>query len=171
MQLDERRDWGDAYLAQAREDLLAATAIGQQAPSVSAMLLQMVLEKAAKGLLIRSGSIEVAAAQRSHKAASSLIAVLKRNHNILKLLELGDNRALADVLAIAVELERAHPQLAATGDPQLEYPWSAATDGAICWPARDLPIARRWSDPRSTELVRTVRFAKALLDRANQLFA
>lgn len=170
MALSERRQWADAYLDQAREDLIGATALEDRAPSVSAMLLQMVLEKTAKGLLIRSGSISVEAARRSHKAASSLVAALKRNRELLRLLELGDQRALAGVLSVVVELERAHPQLAQPGAPQLEYPWADAGGGPVCCPARDLPIAKRWADPISLERPRMIRFAKVLLDRADSIF-
>jgi hypothetical protein len=42
-----RKEWGEAYLAQAASDLAAAQALGGAEPSVLAMLLQMTFEKAA----------------------------------------------------------------------------------------------------------------------------
>ena len=43
-----KREWADAYLAQAHQDLIAARRLTGHAPSVLCMLLQMVFEKAAK---------------------------------------------------------------------------------------------------------------------------
>lgn len=136
------RDWSDAYLAQAIEDLEAARRLGGGAPSVLAMLLLMVFEKLAKAALLRSSQMTVRMATSSHRAASRMVAQLKRNRSKLKALGAGDAYAWKDVLPVVTELERAHPQLA-EGGPQLEYPWEDEGEERVCWPAKDLPIARR----------------------------
>ena len=64
------RDWADAYLAQAREDLEGARLVGGAAGSVFAMLLQMVFEKLAKAALLRSSTVTVQWARRTHAANS-----------------------------------------------------------------------------------------------------
>lgn len=163
------REWADAYLAQAEQDLTAAKALQGQAPSTLAMLLQMVLEKAGKAALLRSGQMQVPDITHTHKAASTLIALLRRNRRYLA--ELGDGNAFAwnDVLPLVRELERAHPQLA-DGRPQLEYPWEDPESGEIRWPARDLPIAQRLASPRSREGARLLKFTTELLARVPLLF-
>src|ERR1019366_4706400 len=78
------RDWADAFLAQARDDLKAAEIISGHVPSAFGMLLQMAFEKLAKAALLRSSPLEFARkARKSHKAASKMIQVLKRNRDML----------------------------------------------------------------------------------------
>jgi hypothetical protein len=138
------REWAEAYLAQARHDLIAAERVTGYAPSALCMLLQMVFEKAAKSALLRSGQISVAKACGSHKAASTLVQVLKRHREYLASIGQGNPYQWKDVLPLVQELERSQPQLAHEGPqrPQLEYPWEDARDGGIRWPARDHPLVR-----------------------------
>jgi hypothetical protein len=157
------REWSDAYLAQARADLEAAGQLGGAVPSVFAMLMQMALEKIAKAWLLRTGQIDLAGATSSHLAASRMVALLKRDRRRLATLGYGDAYAWKDVLPLVQELERAHPQLA-EGGAQLEYPWEQP-DGSIAWPARDLSLALRLGDPRSTEAARLLRFARQLSEQ------
>ena len=112
------RDWADAYLAQAREDLEGARIVGARVPSVFAMLLQMVFEKLAKAALLRSAGVTVQRAASTHVAASRLMLVLQRQPGIMT--PLGGPQVWRDVLETVPELERAHPQLAEGA--QLEYP-------------------------------------------------
>lgn len=161
--------WADAYLAQASADLAAAKRVGGQVPSVLAMLLQMVFEKMAKAALLRSGQMTVHQAHGSHRAASRMVAVLKRNRSMLLTLGGGYAHAWKDVLPIVVELERAHPQLAA-GGPQLEYPWEDPVRGDVRWPARDLPIAQRLAAPGELTGSRALKFASPLEKDFDQVF-
>jgi len=163
------REWANAYRAQAAADLEAARLLQGEAPSVLAMLLQMVLEKLAKAALLRSGAMTFKNAARSHVAASRMILVLKRNQHLLAGVGDRGSHAWKDVLPIVQELERSHPQLAA-GRPQLEYPWQDTTTGEVRWPAKDLPIANRFADPKSTEAARTTRFAMELNRAFDGLF-
>lgn len=161
--------WADAYLAQAREDLAAAKELEGKTPSVLAMLLQMVFEKLAKAALLRSGQASLEQAKRSHAAASRMVAVMKRNREQLETIGNGYRYAWKDVLPLVVELERAHPQLAA-GKPQLEYPWADAETGQVCWPARDLPVATRLGAPNSLAGMRLLRFAAQLDQQFDEVF-
>lgn len=164
-----KREWADAYLAQAHQDLIAARRLTGHAPSVLCMLLQMVFEKAAKGALLRSGQISISKARSSHKAASTLIQILKRHRKYLTTIGPGGSYQWKDVLPLVQELERSNPQLAQDG-PQLEYPWEDSSDGSIRWPARDLPIVQRMDDPRDTSGPRLVRFAGQLCEQIDTLF-
>ncbi len=167
-----REEWGYAYLAQARSDLAAAVKVGVDEPSVLAMLLQMTFEKAAKGILLIGRRIDVDRAASTHVAASLLVAHLKREPDRLRLLGAGAAAAYRTVLPFVVELERLNPAtVRALGhrSDQLEYPWSDGQTGSICWPARDLQVAVRLGDPRSTEASRLLRFAHALLAHATEL--
>jgi len=159
--LSLRERWARAYLAQAQEDLAAAWRVGGEAPSVFAMLLQMVFEKMAKAALLRSSQLTIAKACGSHRAAARMVAVLKRNRRMLRLLGGGNAYAWKDVLPVVVELERAHPQLS-EGGPQLEYPWQDPDTSEVLWPARDLPIAQRLGAPGQLVGLRVLRFAGQL---------
>jgi len=164
-----KREWADAYLEQAHQDLEAARILTGKAPSVLCMLLQMVFEKAAKAALLRSGQITVNKANSSHKAASTLIQILKRHRSYLEAIGSGNAFEWKDILPLVQELERANPQLSQQG-PHLEYPWEDPQDGSIRWPARDLPVVQRLSDPLDTSGPRLVRFAGQLCKQVNSLF-
>ncbi len=159
------KDWADAYLAQAREDLKGARLIGARVPSVFAMLLQMVFEKLAKAALLRSGGITVQGVCRTHAAASRMMLVLQRQRGLMA--PLGGPQIWRDVLETVPELERAHPQL--SQGAQLEYPWESA-NGTIQWPARDLRIAASLADPTSTRGGRVLSFASLLSQYFDELF-
>ncbi|MGM0575293.1 MAG: HEPN domain-containing protein [Myxococcota bacterium] len=167
-----RRDWADAYLAQAEEDLNAARLLlsRQGATSVVCMLLQMVFEKASKAALLRSGQISVRKAVSSHASASTLVSILKRQRRYLHTLGGGDPFRWAGVLPLVQELERAHPVLAAPGQPQLEYPWEDPATGAVMWPGRDLPLVVRLKDPRNTNAPRLMNLAAVLVRLVPELF-
>lgn len=164
------RDWADAFRAQAAEDLRAAKALEGRAPSVLAMLLQMVFEKLGKAALLRSGQIALRQARRSHAAASRMLAVLKRDKARRSILGAGNPYAFKDVLPMVRALERAHPQLAEPGQPQLEYPWEAGPGAEIRWPARDLALARQLGGPRSLIGARLLKLASQLEQRFDQVF-
>jgi hypothetical protein len=163
------REWGDAYLEQARADLRGAERVGAEASSVFAMLLQMTFEKLAKSALLRSEAVTIEWAQHTHAAATRMVRVLRNQRGMMA--PLGGPHAWEDVLLVVAELERAHPQLARArgGGPQLEYPWEHAT-GVAQWPEVHLAIARRLADPETTIGGRVLRFARLLADRFDQVF-
>lgn len=77
------REWAEGYLAQARADLAAAVLVGTVQPSVFAMLMQMVFEKFAKAALLRLGSITLASAARTHKAASLMVTAMRIQRGLI----------------------------------------------------------------------------------------
>lgn len=86
LKLSERQ-WSEALLAQARDDLTAAEALArvQGPPSVLAMLLQMVFEKLAKAALARTDVPSFNANRTSHAVASRLVSTIKTHNAFLKL--------------------------------------------------------------------------------------
>lgn len=167
-----RREWGQAYLAQARSDLAAARAIGSQEPAVFAMLLQMTFEKTAKGILLLGGMIDVGKATSTHRVAPILVGHLKRNRQLLVVLGASGQYGYERELALVRELESLNPAVVkASGkvDQQLEYPWEDAQSGDVHWPARHLTFASRLADPQSTEGPHLQRFAHALIAHAEAL--
>ena len=162
--------WSAGYLEQARADLRAAEAVlgAGVAPSAFAMLLQMVFEKLAKAALLRSGAVSVGYASSSHRAASQLVAVLKRNRLALDLF--GSPFAWDAAAQLIQELERVHPSVAkAHGGPQLEYPWETP-EGDVHWPEQDLPVALRLGASTSTIAIRVLTFAKTLASHFDAIF-
>lgn len=158
--MDEREAWSAAYRAQAAADLAAAVALAQAAVSASAtaMLLQMSFEKLAKAGLLRQGAVSVAWARSHHASASRMVAVLRLQRRALDVLG-GPWRWMA-ILQFIEALERAHPQTAGGGQPQLEYPWAAGV--SVHWPEAHAPIA---DAVRSTRIAAdAIKFAR-LLDR------
>jgi hypothetical protein len=131
------------------------------------MLLQMVFEKLAKAALLRTGAVHLVAVQRSHRAASRMISVLRLQRGILE--PLGGSPAWQDVFWVVEALESAHPQLAEPSSPILEYPWQDQV-GTVKWPERDLAIAARLGDPSNNLGPRVLRFAALLSDRFDAVF-
>src|SRR5450432_740998 len=78
------REWAAGYLAQARADLAGAKLVGAVQPSVFAILMQMAFEKFAKAALLRSGSITLASARSSHRAATLMVAAMKLQRDLIK---------------------------------------------------------------------------------------
>ncbi len=70
-------------MAKARADLAAAVLVGAAGPSVFAMLTQMVFEKFATAALLRSGSITLASASRTHNAASLMVAAMRIQRGLM----------------------------------------------------------------------------------------
>jgi len=161
------REWADAYLAQARADLEGGDAIGGIEPSTFAMLLQMVFEKLAKAALVRQGAVSLAWARGNHAAASRMVKAMRLQQGLLA--PMGSTKNWHDVLWAIEALDQAHPQIAANGRPQLEYPWESRS-GAIRWPARDLPIAATFGNPGSNLGARVLRFARLLSRQLDPIF-
>jgi len=164
------RDWADAFLAQARADLAAANAVATSgvASSSLAMLLQMVFEKLAKAALLRTRSASLDDVTSTHATAGRVLLILRRERRRFALL--GGAKAWGDVIWAIEELERAHPQIVSRRrDAKLEYPWETRT-GAVQWPERDLPVARRLGDPLSNLKTRVTTFAGQLASRFDQMF-
>jgi hypothetical protein len=160
------REWADAYLAQARADLVGARLVGTSAPSVFAMLLQMVFEKFAKAALLRSGSTTLALTKSSHKAASRLIAAMRLQRG--RMAPMGGPHVWGAAFEAAEALERAHPAIA-RGAEQLEYPWETP-NGEVCWPSRDLVIAAKFGNPKSNLAAHVMDFATKLDHHFNVIF-
>lgn len=76
-------DWAFAYREQAGVDLSAASALGAGVPSTFAMLMQMAFEKFAKAALLRSGAVSLSFATSSHKAASRMVASMRRQKGLM----------------------------------------------------------------------------------------
>ena len=160
-------EWALAYLEQARADMRGADLVQAEEPSVLAMLLQMVLEKLGKAALLRSGQTTVASATSSHAAATRMVQLLSNDRRACRRLDWQPMVLRAHLAPIVARLERAQPQLAA-GGPCLEYPWEDPT-GAVCWPARDLAIAKEFGPKRNTgPLLR--RFVADLCARFDAVF-
>lgn len=155
MGMANEREWAVGYLAQARADLEGAKHVGAMQPSVFASLMQMAFEKFAKAALLRSGSITLDTATSSHRAASRMVAAMRRQRNLLK--PIGGLHVWHAALEVVEALERAHPALAKEG-AKLEYPWETPA-GAIQWPARDLQIATKLGNPSSNLAAHLVDFA------------
>lgn len=164
------RDWADPFLAQAREDIVAAqAAYDAGAPSTYCMLMQMVFEKLAKAAFARGGG----PVPRQHQVATRLVQVLRRAPGGA-VVTIGGARALQAVQ----QLEAAHPAVVADAIrrgaspqyPQLEYPWEDPASGAIEWPARHLPIARRVADPEDRVGADLLKTARAFLKHFDTMF-
>ena len=168
------RDWAEGFLAHARADLEAArvlitqNAITASGASVFSMLLQMAFEKFAKAALLRSGAIAYRGAKSSHKGASTMVAAMRLQKNLIA--PIGGPHAWTAAFEVIEALERAQPSLAkAHGGPQLEYPW-ASVAGPVLWPAKDLPIANRLSNPNSRLVFHVLDFAERLNREFDAIF-
>lgn len=169
MASERARKRADAYLAQAREDLEAVKRLRTSTPSVIAMLLQMVFEKAIKAARLRQNTLDLDKLH-SHKVAAKFLATLKRGLSARKALGIEAHTAWATVIPIVTELERAHPHFVQDQGPQLEYPWEDPQTGEVGWPAVGLPVAQRLADARSRELANVVRFASNLVANLDRVF-
>ncbi|RVU44720.1 hypothetical protein EA187_09255 [Lujinxingia sediminis] len=169
---DQREAWASAYVDQAREDLRVAQMLQGRHPSVLAMLLQMVFEKLAKAALLYSKKIDVEDAQRTHKAAESLMAIFRTHPRFLGVFPGTSQRRWLPTAKLVAELTRLHPQIA-RGGPHLEYPWERE-DGTIGVPARDLEplLESLWGSPQGQlkRLSDLFTFARILADNAEKVF-
>lgn len=167
------KDWRDALLMQAREEVDAAwqlvgakSATRHPAMSVFCMLMQMCFEKLGKAALAGSDPAAFRKHRFSHATASKLIHTLKRmrGHTL--------QYRWKAILPLVQELERAHPAIAKTG-PHLEYPWEEP-DGAggfsVKLPSADLPIAKRLASPVPKLAPELLRLATELLDNWSTIF-
>ena len=165
------RGWADPFFAQATDDLRAAQALYlARVPSTFCMLVQMTFEKLAKAALARK-HIQP---PKSHEVASRLLLLLERTPGGTTL----PGTSLPLVFGAVRELENAQPAVVASAMkgqgvpqyPQLEYPWENPATGTVEWPGRDLPIAKRMTDPRDPVGPQLLKLAKALEAQFNTLF-
>jgi len=157
-----RADWSHAFLEQAKDDLKAARALANppgNSYSVICMLLQMVFEKVAKAALIRQG-YDLEAIQKSHKAATSFMNLL-RNDKVLRD-QLEQPGSVFGLTANVRELERLHPSNSKGKTPKLEYPWEDPGSGAVLWPAEHLELIRRYQHPTDITLSKLIKLATVL---------
>lgn len=163
-----QRDWADGYLAQARADLVGARLVGAAEPSVFAMMMQMAFEKFAKAALLRTGAITLESAQASHRAASTMVAVMRRQRGLMA--PMGGPLVWHAAFDVVEALERAQPSVARGNNAaKLEYPWET-TAGAIQWPARDLAIVANLGNPRSNLIAHVGEFAFRLNRHFDSIF-
>lgn len=135
-------------------------------PSVAAMLLQMALEKLGKAGLLRSGTVTLASATTTHRAATPMVRQLAGNKRACA--RLGWRaEVVRQVLPHVDALERAQPQLAA-GGPCLEYPWQDAA-GIVRTPCRDLALVRLFT-PRNNAGQFLFRFARDLAAKFDDVY-
>ncbi len=165
-------EWALGYLEQAKEDLRAlemlsaAPGEAKADPSVICMLLQMVFEKAAKGALLKFTKTTAKDLIGSHRAATTFMVMLKREHKLLARIEEKKPRRVLSLLPYVRELEEANPSIAWDKKnrvqlrPQLEYPWEDPATGAIRWPAKNLPIANRMRHPNDLIGGRLIKLAQ-----------
>lgn len=170
--MPDSREWAAAYIHQARADLNAAEQIERAHLSILGMLLQMTFEKAAKGALLYSHSMKVQDARRTHRAAISLMRILRTNDALLSRLTETPAGPWRPVVTAIEGLSYLHPQLAQ--GPCLEYPWLQSSDASVCWPAEHLqPNLHSIFNLRRQalgRLPRIFRFAHILCDRAPTVF-
>ncbi len=162
------RDWAVGYHAQAVADMQAARLVQGAEPSVLAMLLQMILEKLGKAALLRSGSIDSARAQKTHKAALTMVQVLARDRRACRRLNWKPDVVRYHLAPIVSDLERAQPALAA-GGACLEYPWEDP-NGDVRWPAEHLPRLRSFRPVQGGAGLMLFQFAGDLCARFDQVF-
>ena len=163
-------DWAEAYREQAGADLRAATQAIE--PSALAMLLQLAYEKVAKAALLRARMSTIQAAQTTHLAASTMMAVLAGSRR--KCIQLGIDRFYLQytLCPMVTELEGLHPALVrARGSmgPWLEYPWEDPNQD-IRWPARDLPGLNGFRPQHGGRAVVLANTCNAIIQRVNQIF-
>src|ERR1039458_3166500 len=135
------RDWAVPFLEQAKADLAAAEFLASQGahhhPSTLCMLIQMVFEKLAKAALRRGGE----PIKNIHEVLGKFLPTLKAKPSLTP------PTFTSAVERFILDLEQATPQIAnKTGGEMLEYPWEDASR-RVCWPARDLSLARQVASP------------------------
>ena len=160
-------EWAMGYLRQAEADIRAAGILQGEEPSVTAMLLQMALEKLGKAALLRSGQITIERARSSHAAASSMVQQLARNPRAYRRLGYKPDVVRWTLAPLVDSLERCHPTRT-PGGPHLEYPWQASS-GEIQWPAKHLEVVKAFR-PTSTSVSRLYAFVETLSNRFDQVF-
>jgi len=133
------------------------------------MLMQMVFEKMAKAVALRTGQATPSGVKKNHAAASRWVAALKRDRGRRALLGDPTNQGFNTLSILVQTLENCHPSLAPAGSPQMEYPWEGPKD-AICWPAQHLPIAQHFRDPLLRDAVLLLGFAEALVQGFYRLY-
>jgi hypothetical protein len=138
------------------------------------MLMQMTFEKLGKAAFARRTPVAAGLLEppHSHRTASRLLQLLALSPG-------GAPAGPSPAVAAAIwELELSHPhvvsQMMQQGSPQapqLEFPWIDPATGAVHWPARHLPIARRAANPQDHPIgAHLVRFAGAILADFDVLF-
>lgn len=165
-------EWADAYLTQAREDFRAADAVQGVAPSVLAMLLQMVLEKLGKAALLRSGVMTVERARGTHQVAARMMHVIGQSRRKCQRLGLNREHVRRRITPVVDQLEALNPSVVARrgGDgPWLEYPWEEP-GGAIQWPARHLPGLEAFR-PRGVQGILLFNLTSRLCRQFDEVFA
>lgn len=160
------REWSDAYLAQAKEDLTGAIAVQGRSTAVFAMLLQMSFEKFAKAQALRRGSYARSYLASHHGICEDFATALYNQHLFID--GLGNKRVWDDAKYVILALEKAHPALAKAG-PHLEYPWED-TNGKVLTPIKNLAIVQTLADGTNRYAANTIAFGKALSENFHTIF-
>lgn len=161
------KQWAFAYAEQAKADLLALKTLEGRPHSVCVMLLQMVMEKAAKAVLLHKGMFQLEKANRSHLCVRDMISLLKTKIESNRRLEV---KKFQSVFSHAKMLENLHPSVVKEiYQQQLEYPWEsppAASPPQAYWPEQhltDLPFSISSSPKARLEYTQMVLFAEWLV--------
>ena len=146
-----RKQWGLAFLRQARSDLEGAAEVGTASPHTLCVLLQMGFEKLGKAYRCRfEDPFDVRRLQTSHKGGYQMVLGLShgaRFHGvpIPSTLQRGaqNHRMLIKALE---ELQPANAKRKSATTGQLEYPWVDGS-GRIRCPAIDLQLLKDIKNP------------------------
>lgn len=171
--MPRKSDWAHAYNQQAVADLQAAMSLGGSPISVLGMLLQMSFEKASKAALLYGGRATVEDTQRTHRAALSLMSILKNNRIVLQRLTSRRPEFWHQTVVTVEELTNLQPQVS-QGGPWLEYPWISGAKETVRWPEEHLaPRLRTIFNTENQPLGRLpeiFKFAELLTDNAASIF-
>lgn len=152
---NRRKDWGQAFLGQARCDLAGAGLVGTTEPHTMCVMMQMGFEKLGKAFRCRfEEPFDYRKLQRSHRSAYAMTAALAGGTWIGKTQVPGTlTDGARQHLALVRQLEALQPANAkkqARDFGQLEYPWQDAS-GKVLFPAKHLQFLKEVSDPRGTK--------------------
>ena len=136
--------WRSAFLLQARSDYDTREILNTQRVEYCHQLhyLQMASEKLAKGFLTPVASTEPP--KMTHAAFVRCLQVIKGRPDIRRALNFSSTQTFSQfvdsLLPLAEQVQRLAPSYAGIRGPNPEYPWQAATHGAVTAPAEfDLP--------------------------------
>lgn len=163
-------DWANGYLEQARADFTSAKKLATAGPNVSvlAMLYQMVCEKVAKAVILRTNPKRIDDIRKTHLMASEMMLVLAQRPDLSEIHGVSRDM-IRDLIPLIDALEEAHPESAGRGRPQLEYPWEGPNN-MICWPERHLALAHQVFVPTSNSLAQLTKFLDLLIWHFDRIF-
>jgi hypothetical protein len=130
-----RREWGLAYLEQARSDFKIYKLLNDSQVEICHALhfLQMATEKLSKASLIMSGSVQSEDVQTTHCVFVQMLRAYRKNSSVAQVLDFKGpdtteafERHIKSLLPIARWIETLAPALSL--NINAEYPWRNATN-------------------------------------------